>query len=404
MMKILIINKFLYPNGGSETYIFKIGKQLQDMGHEVQYFGMEHAGRCVGNRAESYTSDMDFHTGKMTKLLYPFKIIYSVEARRKLRVVLKDFRPDVVHVNNFNFQLTPSILDEIRDFEKKNDYKIKVIYTAHDSQLVCPNHLMQQFVSGKRCTECIDGSPWNCVKHKCIHGSFVKSLLGSVEAWIYRKFKTYKKIDVVVCPSLFLKEKLSASPQLKEKIIVLRNFIDNYDLEKGNTKKGKYVVYIGRFSEEKGIKTLLKVCNQLSDIPFVFAGNGPLVEEVDRAENVINKGFLQGEELQKIFREAAFLIFPSECNENCPFTVMEALSCGIPVVGAAIGGVPELIRNNKNGLLFESGNEQELKTLVEQLWNNKELQKSLSQECEKEHFENVKEYCKRLEDIYGQAI
>ena len=113
-MKILIVNKFLYPNGGSETYIFEIGKQLQKMGHEVQYFGMEHEGRVVGNHAESYTSNMDFHTGKLAKLLYPFKIIYSSEARKKIRQVLKDFKPDVIHLNNFNFQLTPSIILEIQ--------------------------------------------------------------------------------------------------------------------------------------------------------------------------------------------------------------------------------------------------------------------------------------------------
>ena len=71
-MRVLIINKFLYPNGGSETYIFKLGEALEQHGHEVQYFGMEHEGRCVGNRVNAYTSDMDFHGGsKMSKLTYP---------------------------------------------------------------------------------------------------------------------------------------------------------------------------------------------------------------------------------------------------------------------------------------------------------------------------------------------
>ena len=77
-MKVLIVNKFLYPNGGSETYIFEIGKQLEKLGHEVQFFGMEHKGRIVGNKVQAYTSDMDFHTGKIGKILYPFKIIYSL--------------------------------------------------------------------------------------------------------------------------------------------------------------------------------------------------------------------------------------------------------------------------------------------------------------------------------------
>ena len=83
-----MVNKFLYPNGGSETYIFELGKKLHEMGHEVQYFGMEHEGRIVGNHAESYTANMDFHSTKLQKILYPFKIIYSHEARKKIRPVL----------------------------------------------------------------------------------------------------------------------------------------------------------------------------------------------------------------------------------------------------------------------------------------------------------------------------
>lgn len=120
-MRTLIINKFLYANGGSETYIFKLGEQLQKMGHEVQYFGMEHKGRCVGNRVNAYTSDMDFHGGsKLSKLTYPIKTIYSKEARVQLRKVLDDFQPDVCHLNNFNYQLTPSMILEIVKWRKYN--------------------------------------------------------------------------------------------------------------------------------------------------------------------------------------------------------------------------------------------------------------------------------------------
>ena len=105
-MKILMVNKFLYPNGGSETYIFKLGDFLLTKGHEVQYFGMEHEGRCVGNRVDAYTRDMDFHGGsKLSKITYPLKTIYSVEAREQIRKVLDDFRPEVVHLNNINYQI-----------------------------------------------------------------------------------------------------------------------------------------------------------------------------------------------------------------------------------------------------------------------------------------------------------
>ena len=158
-MRVLIINKFLYPNGGSETYIFKLGEALEQHGHEVQYFGMEHEGRCVGNRVNAYTSGMDFHGGsKLSKLTYPIKTIYSKEARVQLRKVLDDFKPDVCHLNNFNYQLTPSIILEIVKWRKETGRDCKIIFTAHDYQLVCPNH-MQMFLRNyclrPSCYECI---------------------------------------------------------------------------------------------------------------------------------------------------------------------------------------------------------------------------------------------------------
>ena len=130
-MKILMVNKFLYPNGGSETYMFRLGEYLVSQGHEVQYFGMEHEGRIVGNRANAYTSDMDFHGGaKLSKLAYPIKTIYSFEARRQIRKVLEDFQPDVAHLNNFNYQLTPSILLEIASWRAAAKRPSRIICCA----------------------------------------------------------------------------------------------------------------------------------------------------------------------------------------------------------------------------------------------------------------------------------
>lgn len=144
---------------------------LQSLGHEVQYFGMEHEGRCVGNRVNAYTTDMDFRGGsKLKKLTYPLKTVYSSEARRKLRLVLEDFQPDVAHLNNFNYQLTPSILLELEKWRKEG-HSCRILYTAHDYQLVCPNHLCRNPVTDENCEECLGGHPMYCVRGKCIHGS-----------------------------------------------------------------------------------------------------------------------------------------------------------------------------------------------------------------------------------------
>lgn len=406
-MKILIVNKFLYPNGGSETYIFEIGKQLQKMGHEVQYFGMDHEGRVVGNHAESYTSNMDFHTGKLGKLLYPFKIIYSREARKKIRVVLDDFKPDVVHLNNINFQITPSILYEIRNYEKKNRNKTKIVATAHDYQWVCPNHMMYIPQQNQICERCINGSYINCTKHNCIHNSKIKSLLGSMESYFYHGRKTYDLIDRIICPSEFLKNQLEKDKVLVNKLVTMHNFVtvDREDQIWRDTEwhqKGNYVLYFGRYAKEKGILTLLSVCEQLPTIPFVFAGSGPLEKMVDQCKNVKNVGFQKGDSLRELIAKARFTVYPSEWYENCPFSVMESQMYGTPVVGANIGGIPELIENHKTGELFDAGNVEQIKKIIIELWNDEEKQERYTKSCETIIFDTTETYCEKLLDIYRE--
>lgn len=180
----------------SETYIFKLGEALEQHGHEVQYFGMEHEGRCVGNRVNAYTSDMDFHGGsKLSKLTYPIKTIYSKEARVQLRKVLDDFKPDVCHLNNFNYQLTPSIILEIVRWRKETGRDCKIIFTAHDYQLVCPNHMLNNPNTHQNCEKCLGGHFMNCMKGKCIHGSTAKSAIGMMEAEFWKWKGTYKYIQ-----------------------------------------------------------------------------------------------------------------------------------------------------------------------------------------------------------------
>lgn len=398
-MKVLIVNKFLYPNGGSETYILKLGQELKNMGHKVQYFGMWRKDNIVGNEAGSYTSNLDFSGNGFSKILYPFKIIYSVESRKKIRSVLKNFDPEIVHINNFNFQLTPSILYEIDKYRRKNHKKIKIIYTAHDSQLVCPNHLMQIPSTRQRCMECLHGNFGRCVKNKCIHNSTIKSIFAMLEGKLYYFLKTYRLFDVIICPSDFLKQRLSTYKVLRDKLIVLHNFVED-DFKIKDYIKDNYVLYCGRYSSEKGIDTLLKVCKMLPEVPFVFIGDGPLVKEIEKVENITNKGFMSGRSLVECYQKANFTVFPSECYENCPFTVMESITSGTPVIGSCIGGVPELINDKKNGELFESGNVEELAGHIQTLWENTAIQQKYSQLCLKNNFDNIGEYTKKIIDLY----
>jgi glycosyltransferase involved in cell wall biosynthesis len=395
-MKILLINKFLYPNGGSETYIFKLGQQLMDMGHEVQYFGMEHQGRVVGNRVEAYTTDMDFHGGsKLAKLIYPIKTIYSSEARKKLRLVLEDFQPDVCHLNNFNYQLTPSIILEIRKWSKT----CRIVYTAHDYQLVCPNHMCRTVTSNENCEKCLGGHFINCAKHKCIHNSRLKSAIGTMEATFWKLKGVYKHLDTVICCSRFMKTKLDTYPVLAGKTVAMHNFME--PVEAKAVTKQAYVLYFGRFSQEKGISTLIKVAEELPDVQFIFAGSGPLENQVNSVANIKNVGFQSGEALKKLVREAQFTVYPSEWYENCPFSVMESQVYGTPVLGAQIGGIPELIEPGKTGLLFESGNAADLKRKIEMMWNAPEMLKEMSENCTPDRFTSLERYTQELMKYYA---
>ncbi len=399
-MKVLMINKFLYPNGGSETYIFKLGEYLASKNHEVQYFGMEHEGRCVGNRVNAYTSDMDFHGGsKLSKLTYPVKTIYSTEARKKLRLILDDFKPDVCHLNNFNYQLTPSMILEIVKWRKQTGRECKIVFTAHDYQLVCPNHMLNNPNTNEICEKCLGGHFLNCTKGKCIHGSTAKSIVGTMEAEFWKLKGVYKYIDKMICCSEFMKTKLDTNPIFAEKTVAMHNFIDKVEWK--DTVKKDYVLYFGRFSEEKGIGTLIKVCKELPDIQFIFAGTGPLEETINGIPNIKNVGFQTGTALEQFIREARFSIYPSEWYENCPFSVMESQMYGTPVLGANIGGIPELIQVGETGELFESGNESELKSKMEKLWRDKELNVKYVGNCKNISFDTIEEYYNKLMKIYS---
>ena len=398
-MKVLMINKFLYQNGGSETYVFKLGKYLKSQGHEVQYFGMEHQNRCVGNEINIYTSNMDFHNGpKLGKLLYPVKTIYSIEARKKLRLVLDNFQPEVCHLNNFNYQLTPSIILEIVKWRKQMGRKCKIILTAHDYQLICPNHMLNNPNTHENCEKCLGGNFINCIKGKCIHGSRGRSLIGAAEGFFWKWMGTYKYIDSIICCSEFLKRKMDTAPIFAQKTITLHNFVDK--VERKKVIKRDYVLYFGRFSEEKGIGTLINVCKSFPEVKFIFAGTGPLEKQIEEIDNIENVGFQTGVALETLIREARFSVYPSEWYENCPFSVMESQMYGTPVLGADIGGIPELIKVGETGELFTSGSKKNLKEKIQKLWNKKGLIDIYTEHCRDINFDTIEEYYNKLMKIY----
>jgi len=219
-----------------------------------------------------------------------------------------------------------------------------------------------------------------------------------MEAEFWKWKGTYKYIDTMICCSEFMKSKMDGNPLFATKTVAMHNFIDKVEWKE--TEKKDYVLYFGRFSEEKGIGTLIKVCKELPDVQFIFAGTGPLEETVNGIKNIKNVGFQKGEALEKLIREARFSIYPSEWYENCPFSVMESQMYGTPVLGAEIGGIPELIQVGKTGELFESGNAEDLKKKIEKLWGDKKLCEAYSKNCKNISFDTIDEYYEKIMKVY----
>lgn len=400
-MRVLLVNKFLYPKGGAETYLLSLGRILEEHGHEVQYFGLRNPKNTVGNHVDALVDDMDFSTGIRKNLKAPFRIIYNRQARKEIRKVLDDFQPDVVHLNNIQYHLTPSIIIEIEKWRKENRQACRIIYTAHDYQLVCPSHGLFD-INVKPCELCLDGKYYHCFQTKCLKNSRAKSLLGTLDGYYWKRKSAYSYVDQYICCSEFLKKKLDTQPRFRTKTIALHNFKDVIKIE--SVEKKGYILEFGKLCKDKGTETLLEVAKQMPNTRFVFVGYGPATDLMNNIPNVEYLGFKVGEELIRIISEAMISVCPSEWYENCPFSVIESISYGTPVIGSRMGGIPELIDEGITGELFEAGNVSELKAKIEFMISDEAALKQYYKNCKKVSYETSETYYQKLIHIYEGTL
>lgn len=396
-MKVLLVNKFLYPKGGAETYVFKLGKLLEREGHEVQYFGLKDDRNIVGNRINALAQPRDFQAGLRANFKKPLSIIYNSDARKQIGRVLEDFNPDVVHLNNIHYHLTPSIISECGKYRKQVNKNLKIVYTAHDYQLICPSHgLFDNQLN--ICEKCIGGNYLHCLKTKCIKNSYLKSLIGALDAYFWKAKNVYSYVDTIICCSHFLKSKLDTDKRFRGKTIAIHNFIEKAPYRE--VKKQGYILEFGHLSKDKGTYTVLEVAKRHPEIKFVFAGFGEAVEDIVRIPNAEYVGFQSGEKLEMLIRNAALTVCPSECYENCPFAVIESQMYGTPVVGSNRGGTPELIERGVTGEVFNAGDADDLERQIMRIY--KDGLERYTQNCLKSDFETQDTYIAKLLEVYRE--
>ena len=293
----------------------------------------------------------------MSRLMALTRPFGSHEVRRKFNKLLDDFRPEVVHLNNIHTQLSPVIA------ELAHRRGIRVVWTLHDYKLLCPRYDCLR--DGKTvCELCFGGDKTPCRTYRCMKGSRLASEIGYREAVMWSRPRLEECTDLFICPSRFMAEKMAQGGFRKDKLRVLCNFIDVEKCRKDDYAKDDYYCYVGRLSHEKGVGTLVEAAARLS-YKLKVIGGGPLLEQLKIKNeqlkgNVEFLGFKQWEEIKEIAGRARFTVIPSEWYENNPLSVIEAECIGTPVLGARIGGIPELIVEGASGMTFESGNAEDL--------------------------------------------
>ncbi|MFR9501954.1 MAG: glycosyltransferase [Rikenellaceae bacterium] len=361
-MRILLSNKFYYRRGGDCVCTINLEELLKANGHEVAIFSMDYPENLPCEWSKYFPSEVKFKPGLglFETLKRPFG---SAEVKRKFTALLNNFKPDIVHLHNIHTQLSP-IMGQIA-----HQKGIKVVWTLHDYKLLCPRY--DCLKNGETiCEECFTDKS-KVKEYKCMKGSTVGSLLAYHEAKSWTRERLEAQTDTFICPSQFMADKMAQGGFSNEKLQTLCNFIDVEKCQKESYDKGDYYCFIGRLSHEKGIKTLIEAALQLP-YKLKIIGGGPLEDDlktlIGNNHNIELLGFKQWDEIKEIVGGARFSVIPSEWYENNPLSVIEAQCLGTPVLGAQIGGIPELIESGVSGMTFESRNTTELKTKIEAMF------------------------------------
>ena len=368
-MKILQLNNHHYIRGGSEIMYLKTGALLEENGHEVLYFSTQNEQNENSGPNTYLVKPVNFLDKSILGKLFQIpRFIYSNEAYKSLKKLIKKEKPDIAHLHIFYGNLTSAVLQVLKE------EKIPVVMSIHEYKMLCPAYT---FLNGHGtiCEKCANGNYIHAVANKCNKGNYSYSFISALECYFRDLFFDYKThIDHFIMVSDFIMKKhVEYYPEISPKATLLYNFSTlntTPSTEVTQVKKNTDLVYFGRLSKEKGILTLLEVLKDKPHISLKIIGTGPMQQELEnfieanKMAHVTLVGFCVGQELCDHIQSAKYSVVPSEWYESLSLTILESLSLGVPVIGANTGGIPEMVRP-ETGFIFKSGSVQDLSRAIE---------------------------------------
>jgi len=385
LFRVLMVHNYYQQPGGEDT-VFSLEKSLLlEHGHSVFEF-----------------TDSNKRIEAVGYINSAVRTIWSGSSYNEILKIIKDGRPDIAHFHNTFMLISPSV------YYACAELGIPVVQTLHNYRLVCPNAYL--FRDGAICEDCLNWkNPLPGVFHKCYRNSYAQSVIVAGMLGIHRLIRTWQnKIDYYISLTEFARQKFIQGGLPAKKIIVKPNFVKSVDIA-DRTGIGEYALYIGRLSYEKGVETLLSAWDTLQ-IPLKIIGDGPLRESVkkyaDNSPFIDYLGQLNNTLVIDLFKKARFLVFPSRLYEGLPMSIIEAFSCGVPVIASDLPSRVGLIRDFETGILYSSDASANLAAKVGWLWNHPEESARMGRNARKEYEDRYtpEQNYQMLIEIYEKAM
>ncbi len=350
---LLSINNYFYPRGGAEVLFLEQNRLFEGIGWQVVPFAMRHASNLPSPWEAYFPDEIELggNYGFAASVVRAQRVIFSLQARRRLGALLDRVRPRIAHAHNIYHHLSPSILPMLR---KRG---IPVVMTVHDLKLACPAYTMM--ADNQPCERCRGGRIHNVAVNRCIKGSLALSSLVMLETAVHRLLRLYEaNVSRFVVPSRFVLEKLVQWGWARDRFAYIPNFVD-VERFRPNQAIGDRFVYCGRLQQLKGVVTLVRAA-ALAGQPLTLVGSGPEESRLRKLSEELGAdvrflGHQTKDALAEVIQSARAIVVPSECNENAPLALLEGYAAGRPVIGARIAGIPELVREGETGTLFAAG-------------------------------------------------
>lgn len=349
----------------------------------------------AGHSVIEYVRDNDEITayGLSQKKTLGLRTVWAWDSHRKIKALLRRERPDVAHFHNTFPLISPAAYYACREAG------VPAVQTLHNYRLLCPAATFRR--DGRVCEDCLGRNPWRGVLHACYRDSRAATAAVALMLSVHRGLGTWSNmVDCYIALTEFARRKFIEAGLPMEKVVVKPNFVypdpmavaamspspnspggQRPPLQRGDgageTPALQYALFVGRLSEEKGVRTLVAAWQRLGNrLPLRIVGDGPLRAELEARvgqrglSGVTFHGHLTPDHLTPVMKSARFLVFPSECYEGFPLTIAEAFACGVPVIASRLGAMQEIVEDGRTGLHFTPGDAEDLAAKVEWAWTH----------------------------------